>query len=60
MPYKLRKAPKRDLYWVVGEDGTHHSKEPLTMEQAKKQMTALNIAHARKMGYKIPTASKKK
>jgi len=52
--YKLRKAPKRDLYWVVGEDGTHHSKDPLTMEQAKKQMTALNIAHARKMGYKIP------
>jgi len=60
MPYKLRKAPKRDLYWVVGEDGLHHSKEPITMEQAKKQMTALNIAHARKMGYKIPTASKKK
>jgi len=29
------------------------------MEMARKQMTALNIAHARKMGYKV-TSSKKK
>ena len=54
MPYKLRKAPKRELYWVVGEDGKKHSVEPLPLETAKKQMTALNIAHARKVGHKIP------
>lgn len=56
MPYKLRKAPGRELYWVVGSDGVKHSKEPLSMEMAKKQMTALNIAHARKMGHDIPPA----
>lgn len=46
MPYKLRKAPGRELYWVVGEDGKHHSKDPITMARAKKQLIALNIAHA--------------
>ena len=45
MPYKLRKCPRKDLYWVVGEDGEHHSKEPMPMEKARRQMTALNIAH---------------
>ena len=54
MPYKIRKAPGRDLYWVVGMDGKHHSKEPLPLETAKDQLTALNIAHARKMGHAIP------
>jgi hypothetical protein len=54
MPYKLRKAPKKDLYWVVAVDGKHMSHEPLTRTMAEKQMKALNIAHARKMGYKIP------
>jgi len=44
MPYKLRKAPKRDLYWVIGEDGSHKSKEPLPKEQAKAQMRALYAA----------------
>lgn len=53
MPYKLRKVPKKDLYWVIGEDGTHHSKEGLTLEKAKRQLIALNIAHARSKGYKI-------
>jgi hypothetical protein len=41
MPYKLRKAPKRELYWVVGEDGKKHSKEPIPLERAKAQMRAL-------------------
>jgi hypothetical protein len=41
MPYKLRKAPKRDLYWVVAEDGTKKSKEPIPLERAKAQMRAL-------------------
>lgn len=39
--YKLRKAPKRDLYWVVGQDGTKHSKEPIPKERAEAQMRAL-------------------
>lgn len=52
--YRLRKAPKRDLYWVVGEDGKKHSLEPISKEMAEKQMIALNIAHARKLGHKIP------
>ncbi len=50
MPYKLRKVPRKDLYWVVGEDGTHHSKEGLRKDVAQKQLVALNIAHAKKMG----------
>jgi hypothetical protein len=41
MPYRLRKAPGRDLYWVVGEDGTHKSKKPLPKERAMAQMRAL-------------------
>jgi len=39
--YKLRKAPGRPLFWVVGEDGKHHSKEPLPKERAEAQMRAL-------------------
>jgi hypothetical protein len=49
MPYKLRKAPKRDLYWVVAEDGKHMSKEPLPKERAQAQMRALYAAHNNKM-----------
>ena len=48
MPYRLRKAPKRDLYWVIGQDGTHHSKEPLPKERAEAQMKALYIAMRKK------------
>lgn len=44
MPYKLRKAPNRDLYWVVGEDGTKHSKDPIPKERAEAQMRALYAA----------------
>lgn len=47
MPYKLRKLPGKDLYKVYSEDGKPHSKEGLTLEMAKKQMTALNIAYSR-------------
>jgi hypothetical protein len=43
MPYRLRKVPRKDLYWVV-RDGKHFSKEGLPLERAKKQMIALNIA----------------
>nr|WPF46730.1 MAG: hypothetical protein [Lake Baikal virophage 11] len=42
MPWKLRKAPKKDLYWVVNkETGKKHSKDPLPKETAKAQMKAL-------------------
>ena len=48
----MRKAPKRDLYWVVGEDGTHMSKEPIPKERAEAQMKAL-YASARRRGEKL-------
>jgi hypothetical protein len=51
MPYKLRKAPKRDLFWVVDEDGKHHSKDPIHKEQAQAQMRALYRAENIKGGY---------
>lgn len=41
MPYRLRKAPNRDLYWVIAQDGTKKSKEPIPLERAKAQMRAL-------------------
>ena len=45
MPYKLRKAPKRDLYWVVStETGKKHSKDPLPKARAEAQMRALYLA----------------
>lgn len=51
MPYKLRKAPKRDLYWVVNkETGKKHSRDPLPKETAKSQMRAL---YASEKGYKL-------
>lgn len=53
MPYKLRKAPKRDLYWVVGEDGKHHSKDPLPRERAEAQMRALYASMPHKGGVSI-------
>jgi hypothetical protein len=40
-PFKLRKAPKRELYWVVDEKGKHFSKEPLPKERATAQLRAL-------------------
>jgi hypothetical protein len=48
MPYKLRKAPKRDLYWVVAEDGTKKSKEPIPLERAEAQMRALYASENKK------------
>jgi hypothetical protein len=49
--WRLRKAPRRDLYWVVSkEDGKHHSKDPLPLERAKAQMRALYAAKGRMTG----------
>lgn len=45
MPYKLRKAPKKDLYWVITtETGKKHSKEPIPLDKAKSQMRVLESA----------------
>jgi len=54
MPYKLRKAPNRDLYWVVAEDGSKKSKEPLPRARAEAQMRAL---YANMAGGAIPAKS---
>jgi len=48
MPYKLRKAPKKELYWVVNEEGKHMSKDPLPKPKAEAQMRALYAAMRRK------------
>lgn len=45
MPYKLRKAPKRPLYWVVAVDtGKKYSHEPIPLEKAKAQMRVLEAS----------------
>ena len=45
MPYKLRKAPNKLLYWVVTiETGKKHSKDPIPMEKAKAQLRILESA----------------
>lgn len=42
MPYKLRKAPNKPLYWVITiETGKKHSKLPIPMEKAKAQLRIL-------------------
>lgn len=42
MPWKLRKAPRKDAYWVVNEiTGKHYSHDPLEKETAIKQMRQL-------------------
>lgn len=42
MPYKLRKKPRANLYWVVNsETGKKHSYEALDKPTAIKQMRAL-------------------
>jgi hypothetical protein len=47
MPFKLRKVPKKDLYWVVDDKGKHYSKEGLPKDRAKEQMKALYAAEGR-------------
>lgn len=50
MPYHIRKQPKKQLYKVYSESGTPLSKKGLPLARAKKQLTAVNIAYARKRG----------
>jgi hypothetical protein len=58
MPYRIKKAKGKDGYYVYGADGKRHSKEPMDLEMAKKQMAALNIAHAKKEGVVIAPVKK--
>jgi hypothetical protein len=48
MPYRLRKAPRRELYWVIAQDGRHMSHDPLPKAKAMAQMRALYAAMARR------------
>lgn len=58
MPFVLRKAPKRDLYWVVTkETGKKHSEEPITRKKAEAQMRLL---YAVESGYKPSKSGKGK
>jgi hypothetical protein len=51
MPYKLRKSPNKNLYWVVTKStGRKHSIKPLPKSRAKKQMAAL---YAIEKGYTL-------
>ena len=43
MPYKLRKARNKPLYWVIDNSGKKYEKEPIPLERAKKQLVALHI-----------------
>lgn len=52
MPYALRKAPNRDLYWVVNRDtGKKYSNDPIVKEKAEAQLRIL------KGGGPMPTAN---
>jgi hypothetical protein len=55
MPYKLKIVDAKKAY-VIAQDGQKLSKKPLPVARAKKQLVAVNIAHARKMGYIGPRA----
>jgi len=48
MPYALRKAPKRDLYWVINKQTKQkYSKDPLPRSRAEAQRRALYAAESR-------------
>jgi len=49
MPYHLDKMPGGKAY-VMAEDGKRLSLKPLPLMKAKKQLIAVNIAHAVKTG----------
>lgn len=54
-PFKLRKVPKQNLFWVVDATGKHYSKEGLPKEKAEAQMRALYASDvgAKKGGKKV-------
>jgi hypothetical protein len=56
MPYVLRKAPKKDLYWVVSKPtGKKHSADPIPKDKAEAQMRLL---YALESGYKPSKSGK--
>jgi hypothetical protein len=49
IPYSLRKAPRKNLYWVVNkETGKRYSKNPIPYERASRQRRAI---YANENGY---------
>lgn len=53
MPYKLKKARGKDLYWVVNkESGEKYSKDPLPHAKAVAQMRALYVKMGEEQGLK--------
>jgi hypothetical protein len=53
MPYKLQKAPGKDLYYVVTIDtGKKHSNEPISKEKAEAQMRLLDSLYVKEMADK--------
>lgn len=64
MPYKLRKAPNQNKYWVVGEDGRKYSRLPIPLERAKAQKRLLTAVEygwkpTRRPSVKIQNKKKK-
>lgn len=47
MPFRLRKAPRRPLFWVVDDTGKHYSKDPMPKERARQQQKALYASEGR-------------
>ena len=44
MPYKLKRKPSTNLYWVVNAiTGRHMSKDPMPYQRALAQMRALYV-----------------
>jgi hypothetical protein len=57
MPYKLRKSPNANKYWVVTKStGRKHSRKPLPKSRALAQMRAL---YAVENGYILRNRSKR-
>lgn len=50
MPYKIRKARNQDLYYGISARNPreHLSKQPMTLERVKKQITAIGISERKK------------
>ena len=58
MPYKLRKAPGKDLYWVVNKETKKKlSKIPMAKEQAMAQMRAVYMNESKSGGAMSPYMS---
>jgi hypothetical protein len=50
MPYKIVKAPGKDLYWVVSIDtGKKHSNDPLPLDKAEAQMRVLEDVYIKEL-----------